>query len=326
MLLGRAYLQPLLILATCVGLLAVMFPAIHFHDSEFDAFLHTYHKKYSSKADYDSRLAVFHENLKLISEYNTNHTETVLAINEFGDLTQDEFRRGYLSPLKDELTFEVCMQGDTAPEEVDWTKAGVVGDVVHQGNSGSSVPFVVAASLESAFFLKTHSRLPLSVQQLLDCVGPLGTYDDYFSYIVRIGGLLPTHVYRSPKQCEAEIENWGGVKVTGYQDSPRGDQLQMMLALASQPLAVAVEADEIVFQFYSSGVIASNCGENVDHAVLLVGYGVTPSGQRYWKIQNTWGVSWGQNGYALILRQDEDRNEGEGVCGIADIATYPLLG
>lgn len=48
----------------------------------------------------------------------------------------------------------------------------------------------------------------------------------------------------------------------------------------------------------------------IDHAVTVVGYG-TENGLDYFTVRNTWGTSWGENGYVRIAR-----TAGEGICGI----------
>ncbi|XVE53077.1 hypothetical protein DITRI_Ditri02bG0175600 [Diplodiscus trichospermus] len=59
----------------------------------------------------------------------------------------------------------------------------------------------------------------------------------------------------------------------------------------------------------------------MSHAVTIVGYGTSEEGTDYWLIKNSWGPSWGENGYMRI-----QRNVGTpgGLCGIAMKASYPI--
>merc|ERR1712100_313134 len=97
--------------------------------------------------------------------------------------------------------------------------------------------------------------------------------------------------------------------VTGYKDM--GNEAGLLDAVTNVgPVSVAIEADQSSFQGYSGGVLTGNCGDLLDHGVLAVGFG-TSSGTDYWKVKNSWGSSWGMNGYVLIER-------GDNKCGIAD--------
>merc|ERR1711904_409980 len=87
------------------------------------------------------------------------------------------------------------------------------------------------------------------------------------------------------------------------------------------PVSVAIEADQMSFQLYSSGVLTGNCGTNLDHGVLAVGYG-TDSGSDYWKVKNSWGSTWGDQGY-IMLQRGKQQNGGQ--CGILLSASYPTL-
>merc|ERR1712093_451402 len=105
--------------------------------------------------------------------------------------------------------------------------------------------------------------------------------------------------------------------VTGYKDI--SNEAGLLDAVTNVgPVSVAIEADQMSFQMYSSGVLTGNCGTNLDHGVLAVGFG-TDSGKDYWKVKNSWGASWGMNGYVLIQR-------GVDKCGIADgPPSYPTV-
>jgi len=92
-------------------------------------------------------------------------------------------------------------------------------------------------------------------------------------------------------------------------------------AIMVKPVSVAVEANLPAFQLYSSGVITKNCGTFVDHAILAVGWGNDPTYGNYWIVENSWGSSWGANGYVLIGMSDTST---AGICGINQYVYYPL--
>jgi C1A family cysteine protease len=101
------------------------------------------------------------------------------------------------------------------------------------------------------------------------------------------------------------------------------DQISLKVAVSKQPVAVAIEADTRYFQSYSSGVITSaSCGTNLDHGVLVVGYG-TDNGIDYYLVKNSWGVSWGDSGYVKIARSDSTNDKG--ICGIAMQPSFPSV-
>merc|ERR1712187_515344 len=88
-------------------------------------------------------------------------------------------------------------------------------------------------------------------------------------------------------------------------------------AVEQQPVSVAIEADQSSFQLYSGGVMTGSCGTQLDHGVLAVGYG-TDGGNQYWKVKNSWGASWGENGYIRMVR-------GQNQCGIGNQPSYPVV-
>ena len=95
----------------------------------------------------------------------------------------------------------------------------------------------------------------------------------------------------------------------------------LMQAISKQPVAIAIEADSIMFQFYKEGVFNSHCGTNLDHGVLLIGYGIE-NNNKYWLVKNSWGEQWGDSGYIKMARGLSQKG---GQCGILLSASYPLL-
>merc|ERR1711862_265724 len=124
--------------------------------------------------------------------------------------------------------------------------------------------------------------------------------------------------------CTAVLKAGGLLKagdVTAY--SPVGTGVSdLEAAVARQPISVAIEADQRVFQLYKGGVLTDDaCGQQLDHAVLAVGYGVDGD-QKYWKVKNSWSEQWGEDGYIRLAR---GKTEGMGECGIRQMASFPTL-
>jgi C1A family cysteine protease len=292
---------------------------------------------YSSPTERDYRESVFNRNIAKIAKHNSYNHSWKLAVNKFADMTRDEFASlylgGYVPHPRKRLnqTWTHIFSRLMLPASVDWSQSGAVTPVKDQGQCGSCWAFSTTGAVEGALFLTNHSLVSLSEQELVDCStsegnqGCNGGLMDYgFEYVMK-NGLRSEAAYpytaTGPNACKSK-----GLpvvaKISGYKDVPTNSETSLMTAIATQPVSVAVEADQDSFQFYSSGVMTKACGTNLDHGVLAVGYGTT-GGQDYYKVKNSWGVDWGMDGYILLGRGAKYTSAGQ--CGIQMDPSYPVV-
>jgi len=324
------------------------------HLTTFNSFQEKFNKTYNSVIEFETRFSIFRENLQTILSHKS-HTYK-LEINKFSDLTPQEFKTNYIGSgfnLNDdssslEFSFKRCSLFNyslgslyNVPDLVDWVKAGAVTPVKNQGQCGSCWTFSTTGAMEGAWTKKTGKLVSLSEQQLVDCAGGRygnhgcngGLMDNAFKYIADNGiSSEETYPYTSGvkplinNKCNSTISiSILPNEVVGCYDVQPNNQLALKQAVALYgPVSVAIEADMKIFQSYSSGVVTDMdfCGQNLDHGVLVVGYG-TENGLKYWLVKNSWGPDWGINGYIKLGRSE--LSDDAGVCGIAKQASFPLV-
>jgi C1A family cysteine protease len=198
-------------------------------------------------------------------------------------------------------------------------------------NTGSCWAFSAVAALEGIHKLKNGTLISLSEQELVDCdtkaFGCNGAkaVEDAFDFIISNHGLATESDYPYvgvDGTCNKEEESIHAATMTGYEKVPTNNESALLIAAANQPVSVTIEAAGNDFMFYSGGVFTGLCGTDLDHAVAVVGYGKTNDGMKYWLVKNSWGTSWGEEGY---IRMQRDVEAKEGLCGIAMDASYPIV-
>jgi len=230
-----------------------------------------------------------------------------------------------------------------SPESLDWVEEGVTDPVINQGDCGScyTVATIRMLSARHRISERNNHLEPFSINFPLYCAeynqGCDGGYAFLQSKWSEDVGLIPERCapYSVDGQCPTVSASCLGSEdrvrasdhryVGGYYGG--GDEEEIKRELVQNgPLVVSFEPKDD-FMYYSNGIYKSGRDaihqewSRVDHAVLLVGFG-EEDGQPFWKVQNSWGPQWGENGYFRISRGDNDSGI-ESIAVASDVVRDP---
>lgn len=315
------------------------------------------HNKEYDDDEQKERVLIWMENNEFIERHNNQNPKPsyTLGHNQFSDLTHDEYKQrhflGEYSPGVDtsqrdkkyaqaKLILGEGVEDDVlskdvekSPKSVDWVEKGGVTPIKNQGACGSCWAFSAIGALEGAHFIKTGELVSLSEQELVDCDihdkgcnG--GLMDIAFEFDEKGRGICTEEGYPYEAvrhtSCNTECTPVNDTVVKSFHDITPGDAKALKASIAQQPTSIAIEAKQMVFQFYKSGVLSNDeCGKNaaIDHGVLVVGYGKDKdSGLPYWLVKNSWGETWGDKGFVKLSRKSENRY---GTCAILRLPSAP---
>jgi len=314
----------------------------------FDAWAAEHEKAYGTWGERQYREGVWRKNMQKIFAHNIRAVKGEhsykMSMNHLGDLTSEEFKQLHSGCLKSvngsSLGLPKVHYGGTtflppvgfkAPAAIDFRDLGYLNPPKNQGACGSCWTFSTTGSLEGQLFRKTGKLPSLSEQQLVDCAGgKFGNYgcdgglmDNAFLYIMSVKGLESEASYpytAEDGECVYKPSlAIGGA--SGYVDINAGNETEMMMAIAANgPVSIGIDASQSSFQFYSDGVYDEPAcsSTELDHGVLAAGYG-TLGGKDFWLVKNSWGATWGKDGYIMMSRNKNNQ------CGVASSASFPLV-
>ncbi|CAG2170229.1 unnamed protein product [Oppiella nova] len=312
---------------------------------KFAEFQTKFQKSYATEEESEKRILIFKENALKVFEHNvkaaTGRSSYTQHISQFADMTTDEIIAGVTGyfPQQEYRQHNASQQNAANSQSrvgkdswiYDWRSTHVVTPVQNQGGCGACVYFAAAALIETAWARHGHEAVVLSPQQLNDCAHDEargnhgcehggGTFVPTFDYI-KAHGLTSMQNYpyiakdancdhNKESQVVARINSWTPI-------TPHGNEEVLRQTIEKNgPAAVAIHVSD-GWTKYKQGVFDEPCAGGRNHAVLAVGYGYDgPSNKDYWIVKNQWGTGFGDNGYILMRRNNNN------MCDIAGDAVW----
>uniref|UniRef100_A0A1E1WVT6 Putative cathepsin F-like protein n=1 Tax=Tityus obscurus TaxID=1221240 RepID=A0A1E1WVT6_TITOB len=307
------------------------------HRRLFEKFIKKYKRSYSDEYEKEKRFKIFRANLKQIKELNSNERGTAIyGVTKFADLNENEFRKhlGFRPDLAqaNSIPPPAEIPSISIPKSFDWRHYNVVTEVKNQQQCGSCWAFSTTGNIEGQWALKKKKLVSLSEQELVDCDKVDqgcngGLPSNAYKEIIRLGGLETEKEY--PYEAEDETCEFKKSDVRVYINSSVSisqNETEMAVWLVKHgPISIGINANAM--QFYYGGISHPwkfLCSpDNLDHGVLIVGYGVHSyplfkTVLPFWIIKNSWGADWGEQGYYRVYR-------GDGTCGLNKMATSSIV-
>lgn len=301
----------------------------------FEEWMVKYDKHYRTIQEWSHAYNNFQNSVKFVERMNAKNGPTMYGLNQFSDLSPEEFKSTILMepfvPAETQVDSNTQIDSNTQVnlEETkgfDWRNKHppVVTPVYNQLMCGSCWAFSAVENVESQYALNNYPLTQFSVQEVVDCDSesagcmggdPVTAYKMLEHKKIETDYDYPYEGISFPDSCKYNSSE-GIVKVAGWAYVVKDkNETQMVRALLNKgPLSVCVAAS--TWQYYKSGVI-TDCNTEMDHCVMVTGFGlVKQDGKEYpvWNVRNSWGTSWGMDGYAYVER-------GTNMCLIASHVT-----
>ncbi|XP_047531378.1 cathepsin L-like [Vanessa atalanta] len=307
---------------------------------EWNAFKLKHKKSYENETEDRFRMKIYAENKLKMAKHNRRFERGEvtyrLGVNKYADKLQHEFvhsTSGINFKAKLDWTIDIVVPPIDCdpPNALDWRSEGAVTEVKDQGDCSAGYAFSTAGSMEGMHFRSSGDLVSLSAQNLIDCSLKFwnhgcdgGHVGHALLYILNSGGINTEESYPYEgvvNNCRFDPAN-EVVSLLAYNMFVRGDEeIMKKVVVTMGPISAMIDASQVSFQLYSSGVYYDeDCSSSdLNHGVLVVGYDTDEEGGDYWLVKNSWGTSWGEDGYIKMAR-----NRGNN-CGIASYIAYPFI-
>jgi len=293
----------------------------------FVKFVRQYERSYTSVREVNAKFDIFRDNMKVAAENARRNPLATFGVTQFADISQEEFRRDYLLPrdvadawaaatkARKALLPPYKANSSAEPNDIDWVAKGVCTPVKDQAQCGSCWAFSATEALESAIKISGGQLFELAPQELVDCDKTDngcqgGMPANAIAWLASNGGQTTEDKYPytgQDGQCSFDAST--AVATPKSSADVQGSDAGLVDALGQQPISVGVDASQ--WSSYTGGIM-TDCGTQLDHAVLVVGY---TEGQSF-TVRNSWNSGWGENGY-IRLATDGQKTD---TCGVSDNA------
>merc|ERR1712168_1424243 len=309
-----------------------------FEVPDYAAFKAKWGKNYSAEEN-DVHMAAYLKKVEFINNHNAEYDQGKhtfwCGVNEYSDMTDAEYdaRNGILLP--EEPISGPVRSGDpaTAPDAIDWREKGAVNPVKNQGHCGSCWAFSAMGALEGLTFLTGPSKgiLPVCAeQQLVSCdTGSHGCQGGFpnkcYDYVAEQGewGIKTEESYpytANNTECDYQktnsTEDVAAVCTLGNHHVDKTDEALQEAVGNVGPISICLAAGSKAWGQYKGGIFDSDeCGTTINHGVAAVGYNRE---ENYWIVRNSWGSSWGEEGYIRIVMH-------KNMCNMLQHSVYPNI-
>jgi cathepsin L len=315
-------------LAVCLVTATALIPA--HQEKRFVAFMRDNGYSFTG-SEYHFRFGLYLSHARHVQEHNAAGLGFTLSLNKFAVYTPAEYKfllGARPSSHDPSLSTPFAASDRDPPDSWDWRTEGAVLPVKDQGQCGSCWAFSAISAQESQNYIVNKVLTSLSEQNLIDCVVYCtgcdgGSVSSAYNYVIqRQSGKFNTEAgypYTAREDpCRFSEADATSLLVATGTVVPESESALLNVVYLYGPVTVLIDASHVSFQLYKSGVYDEPaCStSNLDHALVVVGYGAFGTVE-YWIARNSWGTSWGEDGYILM-----SRNKGN-QCGIATLGIIP---